>query len=157
FESNDAIDVVGPAGDDDDADLGLRPHFAGQRQTVLIRQPEVKEDEIHRGRGEALAQLCTAPGETYPVALTFEVAREHGAYALVVIDDEKVGPLRTISHFRQPCCRAAIWRCRRKYAKPLLQINMKRRRFKTSMPDDDLHRVSSHICDWDGNGTGPLE
>src|SRR5690606_41291306 len=57
LQPHDAVDVVAPAGDEDDADAGPRPELAGEREAVLAGQRSEEHTSELQSRENLVCRL----------------------------------------------------------------------------------------------------
>ena len=91
LEPHDPVDVVGASGHEDDAHIVARTDEPGEVQTVLSRQIDVEEHEIHGIVGQDPAQSPAVGRLGDPVPGRFQIARELRPGNVVVLDDQHMG------------------------------------------------------------------
>ena len=87
FKPDDPVDLVGPAGQQDDPDLRDRPLFAGDREPVLAVEVDVDEQHVGRVAREDLFHRRRVRGFADPVHLLAQRGGEAAAGDRVVFDD----------------------------------------------------------------------
>ena len=92
-----AVDDIGAAGDDHNADLRHGSNFTQQREAVLSRQTQVQKHQINIELTETGAHLIAVSRFADSKSLTCEVSAEHILNTCIVFDDQDV-PARRFLH-----------------------------------------------------------
>ena len=91
LQPHDPVDVIRAPGNEDDAHIVARTNEAGEVQTVLSRQVDVEEHEIHRIVDQQPAQLPTIDRLAHSMPGRFQIAGKFRSGNVVVFDDQHMG------------------------------------------------------------------
>ncbi|SIP88608.1 hypothetical protein SAMN05880592_10121 [Bosea sp. TND4EK4] len=100
LKPDDTINHLIPSRQHDDRNVGSSADFARERQAIIVSwQDQIEKDQVNRPETEFLPQALAIRSDTDLIPGFFQIATDHLADTLIVIDDQNTLTIaRQINH-----------------------------------------------------------